>query len=237
MATSRARSRRGSTSPVPLPITTDRLTIRRFEESDVDGVLRLSLDPTVHEVADELGSNETEVLAYIRAQLALDDFQPGALFDLALTRTEDGELLGKHTGFKIGLAYGGTDYEKQRRALQDGVDLLIGNHELALARGDASLTDVADPAALGRRLRELDRERQTALFCAQLDLAAAQRFSSQVDAVYKTLSVKAINQHMLKTRARFGAQAGPSDCRDGTGTRCDRYHHHGSAACRRGSLP
>ncbi len=38
----------------------------------------------------------------------------------------DAEVLGKHTGLKIGLAFGGTDYEKQRRILEDGVDLLIG---------------------------------------------------------------------------------------------------------------
>ena len=35
-------------------------------------------------------------------------------------------MLGKHTGLKIGLAYGGTDYEKQRNTLENGVDLLIG---------------------------------------------------------------------------------------------------------------
>ncbi len=39
---------------------------------------------------------------------------------------KDGELLGKHTGFKIGLAYGGTDYEKQRRTIEGGIDILIG---------------------------------------------------------------------------------------------------------------
>jgi ATP-dependent RNA helicase RhlB len=46
--------------------------------------------------------------------------------ELAVQIANDAEVLGKHTGLKIGLAYGGTDYEKQRRALQDGVDLLIG---------------------------------------------------------------------------------------------------------------
>ena len=29
-------------------------------------------------------------------------------------------------GLSLGLAYGGVDYEKQRRILQDGVDILIG---------------------------------------------------------------------------------------------------------------
>jgi ATP-dependent RNA helicase RhlB len=46
--------------------------------------------------------------------------------ELAVQIANDAELLGKHTGLKIALAYGGTDYEKQRKTLQDGVDLLIG---------------------------------------------------------------------------------------------------------------
>jgi len=46
--------------------------------------------------------------------------------ELAIQIAKDAELLGKHTGLKIGLAYGGTDYEKQRKTLADGVDLLIG---------------------------------------------------------------------------------------------------------------
>ena len=46
--------------------------------------------------------------------------------ELAVQIANDAEELGKHTGFKIGLAFGGTDYEKQRNTLQDGVDLLIG---------------------------------------------------------------------------------------------------------------
>ena len=46
--------------------------------------------------------------------------------ELAVQIANDAEVLGKHTGLKIGLAFGGTDYEKQRKILQDGVDLLIG---------------------------------------------------------------------------------------------------------------
>ena len=38
----------------------------------------------------------------------------------------DAEVLGKHTGLKIGVVYGGVDYEKQRKTLQDGIDVLIG---------------------------------------------------------------------------------------------------------------
>ncbi len=46
--------------------------------------------------------------------------------ELAVQIANDAELLGKHTGFKIGLAFGGTDYEKQRRTIESGIDILIG---------------------------------------------------------------------------------------------------------------
>jgi ATP-dependent RNA helicase RhlB len=46
--------------------------------------------------------------------------------ELAVQIARDAEVLGKHTGLSIGLAFGGTDYEKQRRTLQNGVDILIG---------------------------------------------------------------------------------------------------------------
>ena len=46
--------------------------------------------------------------------------------ELAVQIANDAELLGKHTGLKIGLAFGGTGYEQQRRTIADGIDLLIG---------------------------------------------------------------------------------------------------------------
>ncbi|NNK33954.1 MAG: DEAD/DEAH box helicase, partial [Xanthomonadales bacterium] len=46
--------------------------------------------------------------------------------ELALQIHKDALLLGGHTGLRFGLAYGGVDYEKQRKTLQDGVDILIG---------------------------------------------------------------------------------------------------------------
>ena len=46
--------------------------------------------------------------------------------ELAVQIAKDAETLGKHTGFKVGLAFGGTGYEQQRRTIQDGIDLLIG---------------------------------------------------------------------------------------------------------------
>ncbi|MEJ2274560.1 MAG: DEAD/DEAH box helicase [Woeseiaceae bacterium] len=46
--------------------------------------------------------------------------------ELAVQIANDAEVLGAHTGLKIGLAFGGTGYEQQRKTLQDGVDILIG---------------------------------------------------------------------------------------------------------------
>jgi len=46
--------------------------------------------------------------------------------ELAIQIYNDALIIGKHTDIKIGLAYGGTDYEKQRKTLEDGVDILIG---------------------------------------------------------------------------------------------------------------
>ncbi len=46
--------------------------------------------------------------------------------ELAIQIHKDAQQLGTHLDFKTVLAYGGTDYEKQRRQLQDGADILIG---------------------------------------------------------------------------------------------------------------
>ena len=56
---------------------------------------------------------------------------PGAIIiaptrELALQIHRDAETLGAHTGLKLALAYGGVDYEKQRKALEEGTDILIG---------------------------------------------------------------------------------------------------------------
>lgn len=46
--------------------------------------------------------------------------------ELAIQIHKDAMRLGAHTGLRIGIAYGGTDYDKQRSQLADGVDILIG---------------------------------------------------------------------------------------------------------------
>jgi ATP-dependent RNA helicase RhlB len=85
--------------------------------------------------------------------------QPRALVlaptrELALQIHKDALLLGAETGLKLGLAYGGVDYEKQRKTLQDGVDILIGTpgriidyfkqHVFNLKQIDVMVLDEAD---------------------------------------------------------------------------------------------
>ncbi len=46
--------------------------------------------------------------------------------ELAIQIHRDALLLGADTGLRTALAYGGVDYEKQRKTIQNGIDILIG---------------------------------------------------------------------------------------------------------------
>jgi ATP-dependent RNA helicase RhlB len=46
--------------------------------------------------------------------------------ELAVQIHSDALGIGKHTGLKLAIVFGGVDYEKQRRVLEEGVDVLIG---------------------------------------------------------------------------------------------------------------
>ncbi len=46
--------------------------------------------------------------------------------ELAVQIHADAEILGRHTGLRIGVVFGGTGYDTQRQMLIEGVDILIG---------------------------------------------------------------------------------------------------------------
>jgi len=46
--------------------------------------------------------------------------------ELAVQIHHDAEALGRHTGLRQAVVFGGVDYDKQRRQLSEGVDVLIG---------------------------------------------------------------------------------------------------------------
>ncbi|NNG12866.1 MAG: ATP-dependent RNA helicase RhlB [Halobacteria archaeon] len=85
--------------------------------------------------------------------------QPRALMlaptrELAIQIYNDAEVLGRHCGLKLCLAYGGTGYDTQREAIEAGVDVLIGTpgrlidyfkqHIYNLKQIDAIVVDEAD---------------------------------------------------------------------------------------------
>jgi ATP-dependent RNA helicase RhlB len=107
--------------------------------------------------------------------------------ELAVQIFNDAEILGKHTGLKNVVVFGGVDYEKQRKTLSDGVDVLIGTpgrlidymkqhvfdmrHAQVLVLDEADrmfdLGFIADIRYILRRLPPPDR-RQSMLFSATL---------------------------------------------------------------------
>src|SRR4051794_23886437 len=107
--------------------------------------------------------------------------------ELAVQIYNDAQVLGKHTGLKIGVVFGGVDYEKQRKTLQDGVDVLIGTpgrvidyfkqHVFDMRHAQAVVLDEADRmfdlgfiADIRFILRRLPKpeQRQSMLFSATL---------------------------------------------------------------------
>jgi len=121
-----------------------------------------------------------------------DRRHPGAIIiaptrELALQIHKDAEVLSSGTDLKLALAYGGIDYEKQRKHLQEGVDVLIGTpgrlidyfkqkvynlHQIQVVVLDEAdrmfdLGFIKDIRYLLRRMPEVDK-RQSMLFSATL---------------------------------------------------------------------
>ncbi len=92
-----------------------------------------------HDVAGQAQTGTGKTAAFllvilqrlVRSNATADRRHPRALVvaptrELALQIHRDAVQLAGHTGLTLGLAYGGVDYDKQRDALQAGVDILIG---------------------------------------------------------------------------------------------------------------
>jgi ATP-dependent RNA helicase RhlB len=123
------------------------------------------------------GSGRTSVRALIVAPTR----------ELAVQIHHDAEILGRHTGFRQTVVFGGVDYDKQRRQLAEGVDVLIGTpgrlidyykqHVFDLRHAQILVLDeadrmfdlgfIADIRYLLRRLPHPER-RQSMLFSATL---------------------------------------------------------------------
>jgi ATP-dependent RNA helicase RhlB len=107
--------------------------------------------------------------------------------ELAVQIHHDAEILGRHCGFRQAVVFGGVDYDKQRRQLEEGIDVLIGTpgrlidyfkqhvfdmrHAQVLVLDEADrmfdLGFIADIRYLMRRLPHPEK-RQSMLFSATL---------------------------------------------------------------------
>lgn len=107
--------------------------------------------------------------------------------ELVVQICKDAEILGKYTGLKVQPIFGGVDYEKQRQALKDGVDIIVATpgrlidyykqRVFSMNRVEALVIDEADRMFdmgfikdLRYILRKLPpfEKRQTMLFSATL---------------------------------------------------------------------
>lgn len=135
-------------------LTKTRFASFPFSESILDGVreagfeyctpiqeatLPLALDG--QDIAGQAQTGTGKTAAFLLAILHILDQepadtarrpnQPRAMIlaptrELAIQIHKDACVLASHTGLHVRVIYGGTGYEEQRRALQEGVDILIG---------------------------------------------------------------------------------------------------------------
>ena len=74
--------------------------------------------------------------------------------ELAIQIDKDAQQIGFYTGLRAGLVYGGVDYEKQRKQLEDGVDIIIATpgrlidfvkqHTVSIGAVEMMIMDEAD---------------------------------------------------------------------------------------------
>ena len=77
-----------------LPIDGPRVRLRRFTSDDVAPLMRLASDPAVAVAIPELGAREQGARAYLKEKARSTDFEPGAVFDLAVEVRETGRIAG-----------------------------------------------------------------------------------------------------------------------------------------------
>jgi RimJ/RimL family protein N-acetyltransferase len=106
---------------VSLPVTTERLVLRRFTDADVADLLECVSDPAFARATPEIEATETSVRAYISAQNQLEPFEQDKCFDLAVQRKREGKVLGLlslvrkaqgqgEIGYALGRAHRGQGY-------------------------------------------------------------------------------------------------------------------------------
>ena len=147
--------------------------------------------------------------------------------ELALQISGDAESLGKHTGLTVLTVFGGMDWDKQRRDILDGVDLIVGTpgrlldylreRVLDLSQVEAFVIDEADRMFDMGFIRDLQTilravppraARQGMMFSATLNLTVAELgyryLNDPVELVIQAdqITVEEISQELYHVGAR-----------------------------------
>jgi RimJ/RimL family protein N-acetyltransferase len=96
-----------------LPISTERLILRRFTHDDVQDIITFVSHPSVARATPEIEPAESAVIKYIDQQNSYRPFEQDKCFDLAIELKSDGKVIGllslicrKHRQAEIGWALG-----------------------------------------------------------------------------------------------------------------------------------
>lgn len=96
-----------------LPITTERLVLRRYTYDDIPDMLTFLSHPSVDRATPEIEATEQGVRRYIDLQNSYQPFEQDRCFDLAIERKVDGQVIGllslvrrQHQKAEIGWALG-----------------------------------------------------------------------------------------------------------------------------------
>jgi RimJ/RimL family protein N-acetyltransferase len=136
---------------VTLPITTERLVLRRYTHDDVQDVLEFASQPSVAGATPEIEGTEEGIRRYIDLQNSYQPFEKGKVFDLAIERKRDGKVMGLSTlicrehrqgliGWALGIEYRGQGYATEAaKALMSYAFRSLGLHRIqADTSGDNS---------------------------------------------------------------------------------------------------
>jgi len=158
---------------MPLPISSDRLILRRFTYGDIPDLIEFTSHSSIANEVEQMGTTKSEIKEYIDIQNSYQPFEQGKVFDLGIERKKDHKLIGLLTliiknhqkgelGYGIGVEYRGRGYatEAARALIQYGFTVLKLHRIQAIASsGNPSSIKVMERLGMQPegRLREANR--------------------------------------------------------------------------------
>lgn len=133
-----------------MPITTERLVLRRFRQDDIPHLLDVVSHPSVSRVTREIKPTLAGIREYIDRQNSYQPFEQDKCFDLALERREDGRVLGiislvckahrrAEIGWALGVQYRGQGFATEAaRALMAYGFATLGLHRIQATTSSAN---------------------------------------------------------------------------------------------------